>query len=63
MKKRVIGVAAVEQPDVTRVDESRLKRLLQLCHPDKHGDSSLSTETFHWLLEVRKELDKRKSSR
>jgi hypothetical protein len=63
VKKRVIGIAAVEQPDVTRIDESRLKRLLQLCHPDKHAGSPLATETFHWLQEVRKELDKRKSGR
>ncbi len=30
-----------------------VKRLLSLCHPDKHGNSKASTEVTQWLLEQR----------
>lgn len=29
------------------------RRLIQLCHPDKHGGSTAATEVTRWLLEVR----------
>ena len=45
-------------PDITKIDQRRLTQLCQLCHPDKHAGSKLATEVFHWLQEVRKELDK-----
>ena len=32
----------------------RVEQLIRLCHPDKHGGSSLSTEVTQWLLSVRK---------
>lgn len=32
-----------------------IKQLLQLCHPDKHGNSSLSNEVTKWLLSQRKQ--------
>ena len=45
----------VELPD------ARLRQLLSLCHPDRHGGSALSTEVFQWLQEIkRKGLDKEK---
>lgn len=30
-----------------------MKRLLMLCHPDKHGGSAMSTRVTQWLLERR----------
>lgn len=32
----------------------KLKALIQLCHPDKHSGSRISTETTAWLLDQRK---------
>lgn len=31
-----------------------LRRLLHLCHPDKHGNSRAATTATQWLLEQRK---------
>ena len=36
-----------------RLDEDFIRRLLMLCHPDKHGGSSLSTQVTQKLLEMR----------
>jgi hypothetical protein len=30
-----------------------LRRLIQLCHPDKHGGSAIATEATSWLLKQR----------
>ncbi|MGN6701471.1 MAG: hypothetical protein ACTHKB_00730 [Burkholderiaceae bacterium] len=30
-----------------------LKRLIMLCHPDKHGGSEMSRKATQWLLEQR----------
>lgn len=35
------------------IDEVRLRELLQLCHPDKHGGSALAQRITAWLLELR----------
>lgn len=55
MKRRVMS----HVQDVTRLTEERLKQLKQLCHPDRHGQSSLSVTVFQWLNEASKELDRR----
>lgn len=31
----------------------RVKQLIRLCHPDKHGDSQVATEVTQWLLSMR----------
>jgi len=36
------------------LDPSKVKRLLGLCHPDKHNNSKMSTEMTQWLLEQRR---------
>ena len=33
----------------------QIPRLLQLCHPDKHGNSASSTQATAWLLKMRRE--------
>ena len=40
------------------VDEfsDRLREMIQLCHPDRHGGSELAGQVTQWLLRVRKEL-------
>lgn len=35
-----------------------LRGLLSLCHPDRHGNSALSTNITRWLLAVRERLAK-----
>jgi hypothetical protein len=32
------------------LEPARVRQLLQLCHPDKHGGSRLSVEATQWLL-------------
>jgi hypothetical protein len=52
--------AAPVQPDPV-VGELRdnIRGLLSLCHPDRHGNSQLSTNVTRWLLQVRDRLDER----
>jgi hypothetical protein len=40
----------------TLPDKRMLRRLLQLCHPQRHGNSAASLEATHWLLELKKKL-------
>ena len=35
------------------LDKDMLRRLLQLCHPDKHSNSQAATEVTSWLLKQR----------
>jgi hypothetical protein len=35
------------------LDTTRVRQLLQLCHPDKHGGSQASTQATQWLLTQR----------
>lgn len=37
-----------------QIDAATIRRLLQLCHPDKHGGSKAANEMTHWLLALRK---------
>ena len=36
----------------------RLRGLIQLCHPDRHGGSELATTITQWLVKVRQELER-----
>lgn len=38
------------------IDAARLKQLLLLCHPDKHGNSERSTEVTRWLIGIKEKL-------
>jgi hypothetical protein len=46
--------AARSAPAVSAIDKTRVRQLLQLVHPDRHGGSALATEVTTWLLEIRK---------
>jgi len=37
-------------------DQNRLRQLLQLCHPDKHGGSDLAQRVTQWLNEVKRRV-------
>lgn len=47
---------------VVGIDEKRLKQLLMLCHPDKHGNSERATEVTRWLIELKEKLDRKKAT-
>lgn len=36
-----------------KLSQERIRDLLRLCHPDKHGGSERATELTKWLLEMR----------
>ena len=42
-----------ETPPAAAIPADMLKRLIFLCHPDKHGDSKASTIATEWLLSLR----------
>lgn len=37
----------------TTLDGQRVKDLIKLCHPDRHGNNALSTEVTKWLNSLR----------
>lgn len=37
------------------IEPSMLKRLIQLCHPDRHGNSEAATLATQWLLKLRQQ--------
>ena len=43
---------AVTQPP-QQIPDDMLRRLIMLCHPDRHGDSDASTVATRWLLAQR----------
>lgn len=42
--------------NLVEITPERLKQLSQLCHPDRHDNSALSTAVFQWLREIGKPL-------
>jgi hypothetical protein len=43
-----------QQPQAAPVIPPELyRKLLMLCHPDKHGNSETSTEVTRWLIDMR----------
>jgi hypothetical protein len=45
---------SAESSQSTQFTDQELKRLVQLCHPDKHGNSQLSVEMTQKLNRLRK---------
>lgn len=59
----VWGVTTIVPGEIgVQITRERLRQLIQLCHPDKHNNSSASVEATQWLLELRKRLDVKKPS-
>lgn len=40
------------------LDDAMLKRLINLCHPDRHANSEKSTLATQWLLGIKAEREK-----
>lgn len=38
------------------LDSTKIRTLIQLCHPDKHGNSRASNQMTSWLLEQRRAI-------
>lgn len=47
---------------VTRLDHARIRQLLMLCHPDRHGNSETSSEVTRWLIDLKQQLEGGKKS-
>lgn len=43
----------IAAPAAPELDKSRIRQLLQLCHPDRHAGSALAGEVTAWLLSLR----------
>ncbi len=43
----------IEQPIQPVIPPEMFRKLLMLCHPDKHGGSETAAEVTRWLLEQR----------
>jgi hypothetical protein len=39
------------------IEPDMLRRLVQLCHPDRHGNSEAANTATRWLLALRKGAD------
>ena len=38
------------------VDATRVRQLIQLCHPDKHNQSDLAVQVTQWLLQLKAQV-------
>lgn len=50
------AVEAFAAPEPPPIDKTRLRELIQLAHPDKHGNSELAQRVTQWLLDLRKRV-------
>ncbi len=50
------GTFSIDVPTIPPIDATMLRRLLQLCHPDRHGGSEAATVATQFLLELRGKL-------
>lgn len=50
------GQAGGKSPSSLGITKKEVTQLLQLCHPDKHNGSPLSTNLTKWLLTLRNQL-------
>lgn len=47
------GVEEGKAESPLRLTVERWRQLVQLCHPQKHGDSPTSTDVTRWLLSIK----------
>lgn len=47
--------APVPAVTATPIEPARVRQLIQLCHPDRHGGSPLAHDVTAWLLGLRRE--------
>ena len=48
------SAAARNTPKPEPLDKARVRQLLQLCHPDRHGGSDLAQRVTQWLNDVKR---------
>ncbi|MGH8579542.1 MAG: hypothetical protein ACREVK_05250 [Gammaproteobacteria bacterium] len=53
MEREAMRRATYSQHDLSAELRERLPRLIQLVHPDKHGNSAGANEMTAWLLSLR----------
>lgn len=53
-RAQALADAAKPAAAAATFDKARLRQLLQLCHPDRHGGAELATAVTTWLLSLRK---------
>lgn len=54
LRHRVRAAGKPKTVEVTRIPEDKLKRLIMLCHPDRHSGSDAAKEMTQWLLKQRR---------
>jgi hypothetical protein len=47
--------------NATGIPDDILRKLIILCHPDKHGNSELSNATTAWLLNLKQKREEWKN--
>jgi transcriptional regulator with XRE-family HTH domain len=52
-REREAAATIREAATMVPIDQARLRQLLQLCHPDRHGNSKVATEVTAWLNQMR----------
>lgn len=50
--KEIIKIVTVQAPPI---EMDMIRRLLQLCHPDRHGNSQAATEATQYLLGLKRQ--------
>lgn len=50
---RAAGPTRTSAPAASPIDPAMLRRLLQLCHPDRHDGSATSVAATQYLLQLR----------
>lgn len=49
----ILGIVIEPKIVEMKIPEEMFRKLLMLCHPDRHGNSETATEVTRWLLEHR----------
>lgn len=50
---RIFSPMLSAPPVMMSIPETMYRKLLMLCHPDKHGNSPLAAEVTRWLIDER----------
>lgn len=56
---RMFGRGGDDPAPAPMIPPDLYRKLLMLCHPDKHGNSETATEVTRWLLKMRIESRER----
>lgn len=62
VKKKEKELLAMSKRNLDPLSLPAIKKLIRLCHPDRHDNSQLATEVTQWLLRLKAEKEKGKPS-